>query len=733
MELFNVSYVAVAAICLIVAVQSWLIAARNPEYRVQALFGLAALGIVVDALSSRSMFQAASPELFDSALHVTTVGVCTTLASLAWFLDLRTGAARRWLVLAVTGAAVASVGLDLTIGITFAELPRLRNVELPWGEVIVLADGEPTRWRLVGDVTNLGFMALLLDTALRLRRRRRHRFAALIGGSLFLYGLAMLTIIPADLGYMASPPLHTFAFLIIVLVMSWETSLHLARKAELSREVAANERRWRQLLDRVQLIVVRIDPSGRISEVNPHYLQVTGFGRETHLGLHFLELIPQSDVADAERNFGRALAGEAQPEAEYALVSRDGTERTIHWRTVPLRDADGEAEGLLCVGVDVTEREKALGQRDRALVELRQSVAELQRLRDQLEEENLALKEEAGFWNGSEGIVGGSDAMIYVLGKLDHVAGSNTTVLIHGESGVGKELVARSIHARSLRADRPFVAVNCAALTPTLVESELFGHERGAFTGADRRRRGRFELANGGTLLLDEIGDLPLEVQPKLLRVLENGEFERVGGSETLRADVRVVASTNRDLRLMVGERSFREDLFYRLEVYPITVPPLRDRPDDIPALVEHFARQLSEECGRKIREIEPELLRAAQAYPWPGNVRELRNVVERAVLTTRDGCLRLAEPLTGSTAGSVNSGLVDTVHPIAGRAPDGRIPTLQDLDREHIRSVLELCGGQIAGPGGAAEILGLHPNTLRSRMKKLGLVLHDSPPTKPA
>jgi transcriptional regulator with GAF, ATPase, and Fis domain len=291
-------------------------------------------------------------------------------------------------------------------------------------------------------------------------------------------------------------------------------------------------------------------------------------------------------------------------------------------------------------------------------------------------------------------------------------------VLLQGETGVGKGLVARAIHDRSGRAGEPFVSVNCAALAPTLIESELFGHEKGAFTGADGERRGRFEMADGGTLVLDEIGELPIGLQAKLLGVLESGEFERVGGSTRRLADVRVIASTNRDLRREVDRGTFRRDLFYRLEVYPITIPPLRERTEDIPALAAHFVRRACKLRGTRVDEIPAEVLRHLEGYDWPGNVRELQNVIERAVLLRpEDRVLRLASPLPGAAIGEASDPPSNTA-----RDEDGRIPTLDDVERRHIEEVLRLCGGQIAGPGGAATILGLNPSTLRSRMAKLGL-----------
>jgi chemotaxis protein methyltransferase CheR len=385
--------------------------------------------------------------------------------------------------------------------------------------------------------------------------------------------------------------------------------------------------------------------------------------------------------------------------------TRDGRRKRIVWRNVVLRDAHGSVEGMLSIGADITDRVAAEAARDRAL-------EELERLKEKLEEENILLKEEIGSVHGFTDIVGNSDGLRYVLHKVGQVAPSDATVLIQGETGVGKELVARAIHSASDRSTGAFIAVNCSALPPSLIESELFGHEQGAFTGADRRRLGRFELARGGTLLLDEVGDLPFEVQPKLLRVLQEGEFERVGGSTTLQTDARIISASNRDLSADVDAGKVRSDLYYRLAVFPITVPPLRDRPEDIPELVHHFVRQFAKARGIPVDEIPAMVMQQLEEFHWPGNVRELQNVIERAVLVSDGGVLRLAEPLT-SPAGQLS--------PATSEAMD-QSPTLEELERSYITQVLRQCGGQISGSGGAAEILGLHPNTLRSRMKKLGL-----------
>jgi len=365
------------------------------------------------------------------------------------------------------------------------------------------------------------------------------------------------------------------------------------------------------------------------------------------------------------------------------------------------------------VGADVTERRDSEQKLRQTTAELERTVGELELLKNRLEEENVYLREEIRTEHGFENIVGGSDALLYVLHKVRQVAPSETSVLVLGETGVGKELIARTIHSESPRSSGPFVVVNCAALSPNLIESELFGHEKGAFTGADRQRRGRFELADGGTLFLDEIGELPLEMQPELLRVLQDGRIERVGGSETIVVNVRVIAATNRDLNTDMEAGRFREDLFYRIAVYPITVPPLRDRQDDIPILVQHFVQHFARRRGMRIDQVPAEVMRRLQTYDWPGNVRELQNVVERAVLTSSDEVLRLAEPLKTDPNGKAAA---------RDAAPEISGLTLDEVERRYIVQVLEATQGQISGAGGAAEILGLHANTLRYRMKKLGI-----------
>ena len=349
---------------------------------------------------------------------------------------------------------------------------------------------------------------------------------------------------------------------------------------------------------------------------------------------------------------------------------------------------------------------------------------EIAALKVRLEEENVYLQEEIRTEHNFEEIVGNSPALLAVLRKVEQVAPTDSTVLIYGETGTGKELIARAIHNRGARKDRALVKVNCSAISAGLVESELFGHVKGAFTGALERRIGRFELADGGTIFLDEIGELPLEMQVKLLRVLQEQEFEPVGSSRPLRVNVRVVAATNRNLQEAVEAGRFRSDLFYRLNVFPLELPPLRERLSDIPQLVALCISRFSRRFGKKIEGVSQESMGRLMSYPWPGNVRELQNVMERAIVLSAGPTLRLDQDLVpvAASEGSLETAEILAEDPGPPAPVPSGLPTLQEVERSHILAALEQTGGVVDGPKGAAKILNLHPNTLRHRMGKLGI-----------
>ncbi len=400
--------------------------------------------------------------------------------------------------------------------------------------------------------------------------------------------------------------------------------------------------------------------------------------------------------------FERSLAGKTDYQAEYRIVLPDGTVKHQHSIGHPVLNNAGDLVEVVGSTMEVTEQVQAREKLERAL-------AQIHSLKDQLQKENVALRDEVDRVSMFEEIVGTSPALHAVLSRVARVAPTDSTVLITGETGTGKELVARAIHKRSPRAQRAFVSVNCAALAPSLIASELFGHERGAFTGAVQRRLGRFELANGGTIFLDEVGDLPLDTQILLLRILQEREFERVGGREPIRVDVRVIAATNRDLGAAQASGGFRSDLYYRLNVFPIEVPPLRERKGDVLVLLEYFVHRFGRKTGKSFRNIDSRTLELFQAYDWPGNIRELQNVVERSVILSLDDTFRVDEAWLSRSS---------------SRTQRADIPPAADEEygdeREIIEAALAQTRGRVSGPHGAASKLGVPPSTLDYRIKRL-------------
>jgi len=432
----------------------------------------------------------------------------------------------------------------------------------------------------------------------------------------------------------------------------------------------------------------------------PKLRELLHVGPDEELPLdRFLATIHPDDRDRVKMLVLKSLESQEALDMEYRIVQPDGMIRWMASRGNPPSMGSGLPKRLTGVSIDVTERKKMEQ-------ELRERLNEIERLKLQLEKENVYLREEIKTRKGFQKIVGNSEALQYVFFRLEQVAPTDATVLILGETGTGKGMVAHVIHEMSARKDRPMITVNCAALPANLIESELFGREKGAFTGAHARQVGRFEVANGGTIFLDEIGEMPLELQAKLLRVLQDGEFERLGSPRTVKVDVRVIASTSRDLKEEVHHHRFREDLFYRLNVFPISMPPLRMRAGDIPQLVGHFVDKFARKIGRPIKTVPKSTIKSLQAYPWPGNVRELEHVVERAVITSTGPVLRLADRLESAPAE-------------AGEEPP---VALAAMERDHILMVLQKTDWRIDGEGGAASLLGLHPSTLRFRLKKLGI-----------
>jgi PAS domain S-box-containing protein len=454
-------------------------------------------------------------------------------------------------------------------------------------------------------------------------------------------------------------------------------------------EIAKSEAELRTIIDAIPQLIIAVGTDGNFLYANQAVLEYTGLTKDEVKSEKFREVFHPEDSERLRGLRDAALSGGVPFEYERRMCRRDGQYRWLLVQYNPLRDTRGEVIRWYATGTDIDDRKRA---------------------EERTRQENFALREQIDQVFMFEEIVGSSPALKTVLSGIVKVAPTDSTVLITGETGTGKELIARAIHKASQRAGQPFISVNCAAIPASLIASELFGHEKGAFTGALQRRQGRFELAHSGTIFLDEIGELPAETQIALLRVLQERQFERVGGTRVISTDVRVIAATNRDLAAAIASGSFRSDLFYRLNVFPIHVPPLRNRKEDIPMLVEYFVKRYAEKAGKRISKIDKNTLKLCQSYPWPGNIRELQNIIERSVVLCTGDTFWIDEAWLSSqnTARPRSSGLLtDALH---------------TYEKELIESALAESNGKVAGPNGAATKLGIPRSTLDLKIKQLNI-----------
>jgi formate hydrogenlyase transcriptional activator len=462
-------------------------------------------------------------------------------------------------------------------------------------------------------------------------------------------------------------------------------------------EIKKSEGQLQQIVDAIPQTIVVLGPEGSVGYVNRTVLDYTGLSTDELMETDFRERVFHPDDMERLRETRRNAFSRGFPwENEVRVRRKDGQYRWFLIRYSPLLDEHGRLIRWFSAGTDIEDRKRD---------------------EEKLREENLALREEIDRSSMYEEIVGSSGPLRTVLSQVAKVAPTNSTVLILGATGTGKELIASAIHKRSGRSTKAFIRVNCAAIPPSLIASELFGHERGAFTGALQRRLGRFESADGGTIFLDEIGDLPPETQIALLRVLQERELERVGSNQPISIDVRVITASNRDLEAAVAAGTFREDLFYRLNVFPIHVPSLRERKDDIPLLVEYLVERYAKRAGKKIRHIKKKILDLFQAYDWPGNIRELQNVIERAVILCDGETFSIDETWLQPRASQQS---LSTVSRTGILATDKK--EFADRERQAIEAALAECRGRVSGPRGAAARLGVPPQTLDSKIASLGI-----------
>ena len=473
------------------------------------------------------------------------------------------------------------------------------------------------------------------------------------------------------------------------------------KRREAEEQIRNSERNLRTTIDTIPAYVFSALPDGSFDFASQNWFDYSGLSPEEVYGWDWTDVVHPEDRDQAVETWRESMATGVPGENEHRVRQANGEYRWFLARNAALRDENGHIVRWYVVLMDI-ENQK------RTEARLLQALDEIKKLQHQLSKENIVLREEVDRTSMFEEIVGASPALKTVLARIDKVAPTDSIVFITGETGTGKELVARAIHKRSPRAARAFVSVNCAAIPAPLIASELFGHEKGAFTGAHQRRLGRFELAEGGTIFLDEIGELPMETQIALLRVLQDQKFERLGGNQPIRANARVITATNRDLQAAIAAGSFRRDLFYRLNVFPIEIPPLRERQEDISILVEYFIHRYASKLGKKIRSASRKTLDLLQSYSWPGNIRELQNVIERSIIVCDTENFLVDENWLSQESCQAQ--------PVGQPLPD----MLVSQTKEMIEAALAESGGRVSGPSGAAARLGMPASTLESKIKSL-------------
>jgi len=676
--LFQLSSILTAGIALAMGLLSFLTFFNKKGEKVDLVFGVLSLLVAFFILIPPVGFIVVDDAPYSTAIKLKRIFSFSFVAVLPWFVALYSGQTKRMIPLVVTVSTIICYGVMF---FTTTDSPKQLWTSVA---IIILAaclaygfyagysqfkngQKEKATWLFVA----LGLFAFL--NFLGAINHYSNNHYALEWDALFF---------PANLCPLA-----------FILVMGIQLQTHSNTEFQLRKILGLKESRWQSLLKDIPLIVVNTDMSGTIKYINPYGVNLLNYQQASELiDTNWSDYcLPGQKAINSKPGVeSTPTTGDLATTNTNAVITKDGKEKIINWTRELIYNDEGELVGRMSIGTDVTEKEEA--------------IHEIKELKAELEKEALVPKEDTATVGMHPDVIGKSRPFMYAIQKSKQVAPTSASVLLLGETGVGKEAFADLIQRTSLRSDKPFVKVNCGALPAELIEDELFGHEKGAFTGAIQSRMGRFEKANGGTIFLDEIGELPLVLQPKLLRVLQNGEFERVGGHHTIKVDVRVIAATNNDLEKEVKENRFRDDLFYRLNVFPITVPPLRKRSGDIVLLIQNFIERKCKKHGKHFDNISKADMNRLCDYEWPGNIRELKNVIERAVISSDSPTLKL-------------DWFYKDIESSIQNAPSA---SLEQMETAHILKILQECKWKINGENGAAEKLEMHPNTLRSRMKKL-------------
>lgn len=691
------SILAVSTTLALINLVIWYNFRNKTEY---LFFSISSLGAGMMAFMDGISIQIVDPNVFLNFTRYYHIPLYILLISLIWFVKTYFKTGRKWLAIVITSlwSVCLIINFSTFHGLTYMSVTSMETFSIFGTETFNLPVGVVNPFRLLADFADLLILIFLVDATISVYKRGYKHKAIIIGGSSILFFLIAAILAPLqDISKVTLPPAISIPFVLILTGMSIELIREVLKVSALKGKLFANEKNWTSLLNEMQLIAVKIDPEGKVKFVNPYYSLKTGFVAHEILNKQWLNNFVSDSESEKLKNNFDISSGITPAHFQNRILTKKGEELEIFWSNIQVYNKEGKISGLLAIGNDITEQER--------------SFREIEELKLELETENLILKEtQCDFYEQDE-IVCKSDTTKYALQRAMQVCKVDSNVLLEGETGVGKGLFAHFIHKNSKRRNAPFIHVNCAAIPSELLESELFGHVRGAFTGAQKQKKGRFELAQNGIIFLDEIGELSSALQPKLLRVLQDGEFEPLGSEKTVKVNVRVIAATNKELYKEVQKGNFREDLFYRLNVFPITIPPLRKRQEDIPDLINHFTAHFSKKYHKKITKVSKKTYSYFANYNWPGNIRELQNIIERAVITTVGDKLK-------------TNGILNLEETERSRFVEGNfvIMSLHQIEKQHIENTLENCNWQIHGEKGAAKLLEINPSTLRSRMKKLNI-----------